>query len=101
MPGPWKDYAADAILRDGASVHIRAIRPDDRAELARGFAELSPEAVYFRFFRVKQRLTETELRQFTEQDFVRRAALVATLRIDDEERISASAHRPATPCPTT
>ena len=51
MSGPWKDYAADAILRDGTSIHIRAIRPDDRVELARGFAELSPESVYFRFFR--------------------------------------------------
>jgi acyl-CoA synthetase (NDP forming)/RimJ/RimL family protein N-acetyltransferase len=91
MASGWKDYAADGILRDGTSVHIRAIRPEDRAELARGFAELSPEAVYFRFFRVKQRLTEAELTDFTELDFVRRAALVATLRIDDEERIIATA----------
>ena len=91
MSGPWKDFAADAILRDGTSVHVRAIRPDDRVELARGFAELSPESVYFRFFRVKTRLTETELDEFTQQDFVRRAALVATQRIDDEERIVASA----------
>ncbi len=91
MASAWKEYAADAILRDGTSVHIRAIRPEDRAELARGFAQLSPEAVYFRFFRVKQRLTEAELTQFTEQDFVRRAALVATLRVDDEDRIIATA----------
>lgn len=96
MSSGWKDYAADGILRDGSSVHIRAIRPADRAELARGFAELSPEAVYFRFFRVKQRLTEAELTEFTEQDFVRRAALVATLRVNDEERIIASARYAAT-----
>jgi acetate---CoA ligase (ADP-forming) len=91
MANGWKDYAADGILRDGRSVRIRAIRPDDRAELARGFAELSPEAVYLRFFRVKQRLTEAELTQFTEQDFVRSAALVATIRFHDEERIIATA----------
>jgi hypothetical protein len=54
----WKDYAADGILRDGVSVHVRAIRPDDSAELARGFAEPSPEAVYFRFFRVKRSLAD-------------------------------------------
>ena len=96
MSSGWNDYAADGILRDGSSVHIRAIRPADRAELARGFAELSPEAVYFRFFRVKQRLTEAELTEFTEQDFVRRAALVATLRVNDEERIIASARYAAT-----
>ncbi len=51
MSSPWKDYAADAILRDGTSVHVRAIRPDDRAELVRGFAELIPASVFFRFFR--------------------------------------------------
>jgi acetate---CoA ligase (ADP-forming) len=91
MASGWKDYAVDGILRDGTSVHIRAIRPTDRAELARGFAQLSPEAVYLRFFRVKQRLTENELTEFTELDFVHRAALVATLRIDDEDRIIATA----------
>lgn len=91
MASAWRDYTADGILRDGASVHIRAIRPDDRTELARGFAELSPEAVYFRFFRVKHRLTDAELTQFTELDFGRRAALVATRRVGDEERIIAIA----------
>ena len=91
MPSAWKDYAADGILRDGTSVHIRAIRPGDRDELVRGFAELSREAVYFRFFRVKQRLTEEELRAFTELDFTARGALVATRRIGDTERIIASA----------
>ena len=28
-------YAATATLRDGGSIHIRAIRPDDKARLAR------------------------------------------------------------------
>src|SRR5262249_24301881 len=73
MSSPWRDYAADVILRDGTSVHLRAIRPDDRAELARGFAELSREALYFRFFRAKRRLTDNELAEFTELDFVQRA----------------------------
>src|SRR4029077_10823489 len=87
----WKDYAVDGILRDGTSVHIRAIRPGDRAELARGFAELSPEAVHFRFFRVKRRLTDQELEAFTEPDFTTRGALVATRQIGDAERIIATA----------
>ena len=28
MASAWKDYAADGLLRNGRSVHIRAIRPD-------------------------------------------------------------------------
>src|SRR5262249_43177719 len=96
VPSAWKDYAADGILRDGTSVHIRAIRASDRDELVRGFAELSPAAVYFRFFRVKQRLTDQELREFTELDFTTRGALVATRRIGDTERIIATARSAAT-----
>src|SRR5262245_53071573 len=86
MASPWRDYAADVILRDGTSVHLRAIRPTDRAELARGFEQLSPEAVYFRFFRAKHRLNDAELTAFTELDFASSAALVAVLRVGGEER---------------
>lgn len=75
-------YASDGILRDGTGVLIRAIRPDDRDRLAEQFARLSPQSVYFRFFRVKTRLTEAELTAFTQLDFVRHVALVATVEQD-------------------
>ncbi len=91
MANQWRDYAADVILRDGTSVHLRAIRPADRDELARGFEQLSPEAVYFRFFRAKRRLNDLELTAFTELDFVHRAALVAVRSVGGEERIIAVA----------
>jgi acetate---CoA ligase (ADP-forming) len=87
QPPSARDYAADVVLRDGSSIHLRALRPDDREALREHFEGLSPQSVYFRFFSVKRRLTEDELREFTELDFDRRAALVATLRDGRSERI--------------
>jgi acetyl coenzyme A synthetase (ADP forming)-like protein len=80
-------YATDELLRDGGSIHIRAIRPDDKQRLRALFERLSSRSVYFRFFQTKQRLTDEELRYFTELDFTRNVALVATLREGDEEHI--------------
>jgi acetyl coenzyme A synthetase (ADP forming)-like protein len=80
-------YAAEEILRDGGSIHIRAIRPDDKRRLADHFSHLGSRSVYLRFFNAKKRLTDEELARFTEVDFVRRVALVATLRLGDDEQI--------------
>ena len=80
-------YATDALLRDGGSIHMRAIRPDDKQRLLALFERLSSRSVYFRFFQTKQQLTDEELRYFTELDFTRNVALVATLREGDAEHI--------------
>src|SRR5215510_674102 len=80
-------YATDALLRDGGSIHIRAIRSDDKQRLLALFERLSSRSVYFRFFQTKQRLTDEELRYFTELDFTRNVALAATLREGEAEHI--------------
>jgi acetyl coenzyme A synthetase (ADP forming)-like protein len=85
-PDP-RHYAADEVLRDGGSIHIRAIRPDDKHRLIDHFQRLSQRSVYFRFFGAKKRLSDAELSRFTEPDFVRHVGLVATLWEGDEERI--------------
>ena len=77
----------DRVLRDGGSIRVRAIRPDDKARLVDHFSRLSARSVYFRFFRVKKRLTDEELTQFTELDFRHRVGLVATLVRDGSEEI--------------
>ncbi|HZP42332.1 MAG TPA: GNAT family N-acetyltransferase [Candidatus Binatia bacterium] len=82
-----RHYATDVVLRDGGSIHVRAIRPDDRERLLAHFHGLSAQSVYFRFFNAKRRLTDEELTEFTTVDFRDRAALVVTLRDADEERI--------------
>ena len=83
------NYATDALLRDGGSVHIRAVRPSDRPRLLALFQQLSTRSVYFRFFQTKTRLTDEELRYFTELDFRRHVGLVATLWEGEEEHIIA------------
>src|SRR4029450_13614781 len=82
-----RHYATDALLRDGGSIHLRAIRPDDKPRLLDLFERLSSRSVYFRFFQTKQRLTDAELQYFTELDFTRDVALVATLRVGQEEHV--------------
>src|SRR5262249_39900725 len=82
-----RSYVTEELLRDGGSVCIRAIRPDDQARLLALFEGLSSRSGYFRFFLAKRRLTDEELRAFTDLDFVRHVALVATLREHEEESI--------------
>lgn len=73
------DYRAQATLRDGTPVVIRAIRPSDRDALRAGFAHLSDRTIYHRFLSAKRELTEDELRYFTELDFRDHIGLVVEL----------------------
>jgi GNAT superfamily N-acetyltransferase len=84
-----QDYAADEVLRDGEPMHIRAIRPDDKRALVDMFERLSPKTIYFRFHGAKKRLSRKELVYLTELDFHRRAALLAVLGEEKDQRIVA------------
>jgi GNAT superfamily N-acetyltransferase len=81
-----RTYEAQAGLRDGVMVRIRAIRPEDKQALRRGFARLSKQAVYHRFFQAKGGLTDDELRYLTELDFFDHVALVVEARVDGADR---------------
>jgi GNAT superfamily N-acetyltransferase len=82
------EYSANAILRDGTPIRIRAIRPADKQRLARHFDGLSSDSRYNRFFGFKNGFTSHELRYFTEPDFLRHVALVVTIvNCDDSETI--------------
>ena len=77
----------DLRLRDGTEVFIRPIRPEDKALLVRGMAELSPRSARLRFMAPKNRLTLAELRYLTEIDDVDHYALVAVF-MDDPRRLA-------------
>jgi RimJ/RimL family protein N-acetyltransferase len=72
----------DVCLRNGTSVVIRPIRPDDKALLVRGMAALSPRSARLRFLAPKNRFSLAELRYLTEVDHVDHYALVAVLADD-------------------
>jgi GNAT superfamily N-acetyltransferase len=76
-PESLQRYTADAMLRDGKALRVRAIRPDDKQALQDGLHRLSLESSYFRFFRPKHDLSPAELVYLTEVDFDRHVALVA------------------------
>ena len=55
------EWEGDVVLADGATVHMRALRPDDEPLLARMYERLSANSVYFRFFSPVPRATATSL----------------------------------------
>lgn len=66
-------------LLDGTEVLVRPVLPEDKAGLADGFARLSPESRYGRFFAPIAELGEDQLRFLTEVDYVDHFAWVAVL----------------------
>jgi len=75
-----------AVLRDGSTVHIRPISPEDKTALARAFDHLDPDSRYRRFLSAVKRLDAKALRYFTEVDHVGHEALVA-IEPDDGELV--------------
>ncbi|MFZ4517648.1 MAG: GNAT family N-acetyltransferase [Microthrixaceae bacterium] len=76
------NWVADVVLRDGHTVRIRPIRPDDADGLVRFHDRQSPESVYFRFFSPRPRLTRREVHHFTHVDHIDRVAFVGELAGD-------------------
>jgi len=76
----------EAILRDGARVRIRPLEPEDRAELADGFARLSADSRFRRFMTPMPRLSKRQLDQLMDVDHRDREALVA--ETDDGELLA-------------
>ncbi len=73
-----RDWVEDAVLDDGTRVRVRMVRPEDKTLLARAFDRLSPESRYRRFFAVKDKLSDDELRYLTEVDGIDHVAIGAT-----------------------
>jgi GNAT superfamily N-acetyltransferase len=84
-----RHYLAGEILKDGTAIAIRAIRPDDSGRLLEAFAHLDRQSIYTRFFSHKAGLTDAELKQYTDVDFDRVVALVATTGTGDRQTLIA------------
>ena len=67
------------ILRDGARVVVRPIRPEDR-QIERVFVQkLSDESKYFRFMSALRELNDAMLNRFTQIDYDQEMALIAVV----------------------
>jgi len=76
-------------LRNGATVTMRAIRPDDKDRLQQFHERLSPDTIVMRYFRAAPVLYDADARRLTRLDYDNRMALVATSGAGEEERIIA------------
>jgi hypothetical protein len=80
-------YQVVEKLRDGSTITIRAIRPDDRDRFMHGFKQFitSPDSVRFRFRGFRRSLSDPEATDMTEVDFVDHVALVSTFGTQPEQ----------------
>ncbi|CAM5779830.1 bifunctional acetate--CoA ligase family protein/GNAT family N-acetyltransferase [Cellulomonas persica] len=74
-PAGWE---ADVVLLDGATTHIRPIRPQDADALQAFHVAQSERSTYLRFFAHLERLPERDLHRLVHVDHTDRVALVAT-----------------------
>jgi len=78
------DYSVTEPLRDGRIVEIRALRPDDQADMLAAIGRTSAESLRRRFFVPKRGFSEAERTFFMKIDFSNHVALVA--QIDEDGR---------------
>jgi RimJ/RimL family protein N-acetyltransferase len=74
------EYRAVELLRDGRKIEIRALRPQDRAQLIAAVGHASAQSLYRRFFAVRRHFSEQEIDFFVNVDFVKHVALVAVVK---------------------
>jgi GNAT superfamily N-acetyltransferase len=68
------DASYSFTLRDGTPVLVRPIRPEDKALLQQGVAQLSEVSRYRRFMRALTELSDSQLEYLTEIDYVNHMA---------------------------
>ena len=87
MPSP--NFEPRVIeLREGSSVHVRPIVPEDEPLLQEAVSAMSERSVYFRFFSPVKRLSDAMAHRLAVVDYNDRFALVATThRPSAKERI--------------
>lgn len=79
----YKRYSAVELLRDGRSIEIRALQPDDETQMLAALSRSSQQSLYRRFFGVKKGFSEREKAFFLNANFTDHVALVATIRQSD------------------
>lgn len=79
--------SSNFTLRDGRSVTIRPILPDDGPRLQALVRRLSPESRFYRFLEYVKELSPAQAAVFTNLDYHQRMALAAVLEQEGEEQV--------------
>jgi len=82
-------YNAVVTLRDGSTLHLRAIQREDEEKMLALFHRFSLHTVYLRFHHAFSEMTREEVRRFCTVDYDTTFALVATIGEDAEEKVVA------------
>ncbi len=73
------DRSADVLLSDGATVHLRPIRPEDAPAIVAMHGRFSERTRYLRYFSPYPRIPERDLERFVTVDHRDREAFVVAL----------------------
>ena len=76
MSDETTDRAADVLLSDGTTVHVRPIEPDDAPAIVATHSRFSERTRYLRYFSPYPRIPERDLHRFTNVDHLDREAFV-------------------------
>jgi RimJ/RimL family protein N-acetyltransferase len=76
------ELVSDFTLKDGSSIHIRPIQPEDDHSLVEIFNQSSPQTVYQRFFTPLSELTPAMVRHLSNVDYCHRLALIAETEME-------------------
>ena len=80
-------YSAIERLRDGRTIEIRALKPEDRAEFVAAVEHTSAPSLRRRFFAPRRDFTEQEVAYYLNVDFVDHVALIAVTEEDGRQAI--------------
>ncbi|MBN9043186.1 MAG: GNAT family N-acetyltransferase [Rhizobiales bacterium 62-47] len=71
------NYSAHEVLKNGCSIEIRALQPEDEPDMLTAVGKTSPQSLRRRFFAPKNSFSQKERSFFMKIDFSNHIALVA------------------------
>jgi acetyltransferase len=82
-----KKYVSTQKLKNGVSVVLRPIKPEDEERLNKLITSLSKETMRFRFFQIIKEMTHDTLTRYCNIDYDREVAIVAELQEKGDSKI--------------
>ena len=82
---PYPQQFEERVEFAGRTLLLRPIRPEDEPQHARFLAAVRPEDLQLRFFRVVRAFEHSQLARFTQIDYDREMAFIATARAETGE----------------